>query len=63
MADKFPKPYDNTVPKDPSTDGMMKYVKFETMGIGARASGLPKESVNQIKSLTHVGNSAEGGKR
>ncbi len=41
---------------------MMEYVDFEKLGIGARASGLPKGGVNQIRSLEHVGGSAESGR-
>jgi hypothetical protein len=34
---------------------MMVAVQKDGMGIGARRSGLPKESMNGIKSLEHVG--------
>jgi hypothetical protein len=53
----FPRPYVNAVPKEGS-DPMMVTVDFDKMGIGARSSGLPKEGMNQIKSLEHVGGSA-----
>lgn len=51
----FPKPYTNTVPREGS-EGMMEYVPFDKMGIGARASGTPTGGINDIKSLEHVGN-------
>jgi hypothetical protein len=57
----FPKPYKNEVPKEGS-DGLMEYTSFPTMGIGARRSGLPKDNPNGIKSLDHVGGSAQGKK-
>jgi hypothetical protein len=55
MSGKFPKPYVDSVPGKP--DPMMETVNFDKMGIGARPSGLPKESVNGIKSIEHVGGS------
>ena len=36
----------------------MVYVPFETMGIGARKSGLPGNASEGPKSLEHVGGSA-----
>jgi hypothetical protein len=57
----FPKPYVNTVPREGS-DGMMEYVPFDKMGIGARASGLPTGGTNNVKSIEHVGKTA-GGKK
>ena len=63
MADKFPRPYVNEVPKEEGGESMMQYVPFKTMGIGARPSGLPKGSVNDIKSLTHTGSDGTGGKK
>jgi len=62
MADgKFPRPYVNSVPAEGDV-GMMQYVPFKTMGIGARPSGLPKDASEGPKALEHVGKSAEGGK-
>jgi hypothetical protein len=63
MADKFPRPYVDTVPKVEGGEGMMQYVPFDKMGIGARPSGLPKDGVNDIKSLTHVGEDGTSGKK
>ncbi len=57
MADRFPRPYRNSIPKEGS-EPMMEYIDFEKLGIGARSSGLPKESVNGVKSLEHVGSDA-----
>ena len=62
MADKFPRPYVNSVPEE-GNESMMVYVPFKTMGIGARPSGLPKGGVNDIKSLTHTGSDGTGGKK
>jgi hypothetical protein len=61
MADRFPRPYQNDVPKE-SDKSMMQTVDFPNMGIGARPSGLPKEASMGPKSLEHVGKSAEGSK-
>ena len=58
MADRFPRPYLDSVPKDPENTPQMEYTKFSKMDIGARASGLPKNNVNEIKSLDHVGGDA-----
>ena len=55
---KFPKAYSSDVAVD---RGMMEYVEFEKMGIGARPAGLPKGSVNDIKSLEHVGKDGSRG--
>ena len=52
---KVPTPYINDVKEDRS---VMHYVEFPTMGIGARASGLPKGGTNHINSLQHVGEDA-----
>ena len=41
---KIPGPYVNDTKQD---DGIMEYVPMNTMGIGARMSGLPKGSMNQ----------------
>lgn len=57
MADRFPRPYKNSVPKE-GGDGMMEYVDFDKLGIGARSSGMPKGDVSGIKSLEHVGSDA-----
>lgn len=62
MADRFPRPYTDTVPKDPENVPQMEYVAFKTMGIGARSSGLPKGSPGEIKSLEHVGSDATKGR-
>jgi hypothetical protein len=62
MADKFPRPYVNSVPEEGS-EPMMQYVPFKNLGIGARPSGLPKDGVNDIKSLTHVGEDGTKGKK
>ena len=56
----FPKPYTNDVPREGDSK-LMEYTSFPTMGIGARKSGLPKDGVNGVKSLDHVGSSAVGG--
>lgn len=61
MADRFPRAYVNDVPKE-GTSPMMEHVDFDKLGIGARASGLPKGGVNNVKSLEHVGTSAESGR-
>lgn len=53
----FPKPYVNDVKKD---DSLMVYVEFPHMGIGARASGMPKSVSDGPKSIDHVGSSAGG---
>ena len=59
MADNFPRPYVNTVPKE-NAEPMMEYVNFNHLGIGARPSGMPKEGPNNIRSLDHVGSDASG---
>lgn len=51
---KIPGPYQNSVKLD---RGLMETVPFETMGIGARKSGLPNNNMNGTKSLDHVGGS------
>jgi hypothetical protein len=55
---KVPTAYVNDVREDNS---VMHYVDFPVMGIGARKSGLPTNSMNQIKSLEHVGEDASRG--
>lgn len=57
MSERFPRAYQNDVRKD---DKVMEYVPFDTMGIGARPSGKPKNASEGPKSLEHVGNSASG---
>ena len=59
MADNFPRPYANDVKKD---DRLMEYVPFDTMGIGARKSGMPAKASDGPLPLDHVGSSAQGGK-
>ena len=54
---QFPKPYINDVKKD---EALMQYVDFPHMGIGARASGMPKSVSEGPKSIEHVGSSASG---
>lgn len=58
MADRFPKPYVDTVRKDP----MMEYVPFENTGIGSRKSGTPKDVKKGDMGLDHVGGTAGGSK-
>ena len=61
MAERFPRPYTNTVPKNPENVPQMEYVEsFARLGIGARNSGVPKGGVNNIKSLEHVGDNPTG---
>jgi hypothetical protein len=61
MADKFPKPYQNSVPKE-GTDRYMETVDFDKMGIGARSSGQPGggEASRGPKPIDHVGGTAGG---
>lgn len=63
MAERFPKPYLDSVPKDPENTPQMQYTTFPKMGIGARMSGMPKNNVNGINSLDHVGTDATTTKR
>jgi len=56
---RTPRAYVNDVKKD---DATMVYVPFETMGIGARRSAMPKSASEGPKSIEHVGTSA-GGKK
>jgi hypothetical protein len=58
MADKFPKPYVNSV----KTDKMMEYVPMDTLSIGARKSGMPKGMKPEGMGLDHVGSTAGGAK-
>jgi hypothetical protein len=62
---KIPGPYVNDVPfTDGGTAGVMEYVaSFSKLGIGARASGLPKGDMNGIKSLGNIGENASGNGR
>ena len=55
---KFPKAYTSDVAVD---RGMLEYVEFDKMGIGARPSGQPKGSSTSIKSLEHVGKDGSRG--
>lgn len=61
MADSFPKAYVNEVPKE-GKGGPMEYVPFDTLGIGARKSGLPDSASDGPKGLDHVGGSTSGRK-
>lgn len=58
---KFPRPYVNSVPTE-GQEGMMEYVPFDRLGIGARSSGMKGAMPMSPKSLDHVGGSA-GGKK
>jgi hypothetical protein len=65
MATKggFPRAYVNDIPRE-GAEGLMEYIpSFDTLGIGARRSGLPKGGVNNIKSLDHVGGGQGGAMR
>ena len=65
MADKFPRPYVNTVKQDDATMVYVNNGDFGKMGIGARASGMPKGDAAPSKSgmgLDHVGDTATGKK-
>lgn len=53
-----PVPYVNDVPSEPGKDPMMKTVPFNSLDIGARASGMPKGMDNGSMSVEHVGGSA-----
>ena len=55
---KVPTPYVNDVKEDNS---VMNYVPFDTMGIGARKSGIPAGNTNGVRSLEHVGTDASHG--
>jgi hypothetical protein len=57
MAERFPRAYTSDVKRD---DALMVYTSFDTMGIGARKSGLPKAASAGPKSIEHVGMSATG---
>lgn len=50
---RFPGPYVSTVTED---DPLMERVPQDKLEIGARASGMPKESKNGV-TLSHVGSS------
>jgi hypothetical protein len=62
MADKFPRPYVNEVPKE-GGDPCMEYVDFDRLGIGARNSGVPKSVSDGPKPIEHVGTSTGGGRK
>lgn len=57
---KFPGPYINDVP-DEDADPIMVAVPKKTTGIGARASGQPK-NVRNSNAIDHVGGTATGRK-
>ena len=57
-GEKFPKPYQNDVKKDES---VMVYIPTDTMGIGARKSGLPNMASDGPGRLEHVGSSTGNG--
>jgi len=62
MADgRFPKAYVNRVPAEGS-DPIMQYVPFHTLDIGARKTGMPKQSRPEGMGLEHVGGTANGSK-
>ena len=50
----FPGPYVNDTGAEGS-DPIMEYVPFDTMGIGARKSGLPSTVSTGPKMIDHVG--------
>lgn len=54
MADKFPSPYVNSVRED---DPIMVRVNQDTMDIGARPSGLPKDVRSSRMGIDHTGGS------
>lgn len=54
---RTPKPYVNDVKED---DGLMVYVPFPAMDIGARKSGMPASASEGPKSLQHTGGSEKG---
>jgi hypothetical protein len=58
---KMPGPYVNDVKVD---DGLMVYVPFPNMDIGARKSGMPSSASLGPKSISHVGdNDGQSGNR
>lgn len=59
-AGKFPRAYVGDVPSDPNTTGMMEYVNFKKMDIGARGSTLSDIPKQGLKRIEHVGGSAGG---
>lgn len=60
----FPKAYIDSAKQDDTTMVYVNGGAFEKMGIGARASGLPKgnSAPTQIEGLDHVGKSSGGRK-
>lgn len=54
----FPKAYINDTGTSRETDSMMKRVPVDTMDIGARTSGLPKD-IRNTNTIEHV----DGGKK
>lgn len=57
MAERFPRAYVQSAKKD----SIMEYVPFETLDIGARQSGLPKNVKATTLGLEHVGMNASNG--
>ncbi len=56
MADRFPGPYLNDVPKDVDNPGpMIHRVKFSSTEVGSRPAGMPKGIKNNM-TVSHVGN-------
>jgi hypothetical protein len=60
MAGRFPRAYANEVPTNPENVGMMEYVPFDRMDIGARKSTLRSIAPGGLKRIDHVGGSAGG---
>ena len=60
----FPKAYIDSAKQDDKTMIYVNGGAFEKMGIGARASGLPKGGAapTQIEGIDHVGGTATGKK-
>ena len=57
---RFPKAYTAQVKRD---DSLLVYTTMDSMGIGARRSGLPKAASDGPRSLEHVGTSANGSRK
>lgn len=55
MADNFPRPYLNQTREN---DPIVIRVNQDTMDIGARPSGLPKDVKTDVMGLDHVGGKA-----
>ncbi len=58
MSGRFPRHYTNDVPSNPENVGMMEYVPFSRMDIGARKSTLNEIPKQGLKRIDHVGGSA-----